>query len=343
MSTAPFATRLVAWQKQHGRHDLPWQHTRDPYRVWLSEIMLQQTQVVTVKDYFTRFLARFPTVADLAAAQEDEVLALWSGLGYYSRARNLHRAAQQVMSHYAGVFPQTAQDLQSLPGIGPSTAAAIASICFDERVAILDGNVKRVLTRHLGYAQDLALKRHETALWELAHARLPKRSADMPAYTQAVMDLGAGVCTPKQPQCGRCPVRSDCVAHAQNAVLDYPVKTRQLKRQTQSWWLLLARTQQGAVWLQQRPSTGVWAKLYALPMFDSFEALSQTLPEPMQAQLVHTEVVKHVLTHRDLFLHPILLMLPERVSLGQGQWVEASNWPQLGLPAPIRKLLQSQG
>ena len=189
--------------------------------------------------------------------RSDEVLALWSGLGYYSRARNLHQAAKQVMSAHQGVFPGQAQALQTLPGVGPSTAAAIASICFGERVAILDGNVKRVLTRHMGFGEDLAYKRHETALWELAQARLPTRSADMPTYTQAVMDLGAGVCTPKRPQCEVCPVRSDCVAYAHDAVSSYPVKSRRLMRQTQSWWLLMAHTEDGSVWLQQRPDRGV--------------------------------------------------------------------------------------
>ena len=341
MSSDSFSSRLVDWQKKHGRHDLPWQRTRDPYWVWLSEIMLQQTQVVTVKDYFTRFVARYPTVADLAAAHEDEVLALWSGLGYYSRARNLHRAAQQVVHQHAGVFPKRAELLQTLPGVGPSTAAAIASICFGERVAILDGNVKRVLTRHLGFAEDLAYKRHETLLWHMAQERLPCTSADMPTYTQAIMDLGAGVCTPKRPQCEVCPVRSDCVAHAQDAVFSYPVKTRKLKRQTQSWWLLLACTATGDVWLQQRPHTGVWAKLYALPMFESVEALMGTVPANYRAGLEHGEVLKHVLTHRDLYLHPITLWLPTRQALGEGQWVRANDWPQLGLPAPIRKLLET--
>ena len=340
MSALSFASRLVHWQKNHGRHDLPWQQSREPYWVWLSEIMLQQTQVVTVKDYFNRFLARFPTVVDLAAAHEDEVLALWSGLGYYSRARNLHRAAQQVVSQHAGLFPQRAEQLQTLPGIGPSTAAAIASICFGERVAILDGNVKRVLTRHLGFAEDLAYKRNENILWQMAQERLPARNADMPTYTQAVMDLGAGVCTPKRPQCEVCPVRSDCVAHAQNAVLDYPVKTRRLKRQTQSWWLLLAQTEDGAVWLQQRPNTGVWAKLYAVPMFESNDALMANLPSTPAGRWVHGEVVKHVLTHRDMFLHPVWFLLPKRIALGEGQWASANDWPQLGLPAPIRKLLE---
>jgi A/G-specific adenine glycosylase len=189
MKTLPkgFARRMVDWQRLHGRQSLPWQNTQDPYRVWLSEIMLQQTQVSTVLDYFPRFLTRFPDVASLAAAPQDDVLALWSGLGYYSRARNLHKCAQEVMGRFGGAFPRRAEDLQTLPGIGRSTAAAIAAFCFQERAAILDGNVKRVLTRVLGYGEDLAVSKNEKALWALAQDLLPAKAADMPRYTQALI------------------------------------------------------------------------------------------------------------------------------------------------------------
>ena len=341
MSAPSFAARLVRWQKLHGRHDLPWQNTRDPYAVWLSEIMLQQTQVTTVIDYYQRFVQRFPNVATLAAATEEEVMGLWSGLGYYSRARHLHRAAQQVVAQHAGAFPTSAQGLQALPGIGPSTAAAIASICFDERVAILDGNVKRVLSRHLGDDSDMAQPRHVQALWQRAHALLPQRSIDMPVYTQAVMDLGATVCKPRQPLCDQCPVRQDCVARAQGQPQAYPVKSRRLQRRTESWWLLMARTSKGDVWLQQRPERGVWAKLFCVPMFESFDALSALLPAPARKHLKPTDAIKHVLTHKDLFLHPVWCELPKSAGLTQGQWVAAKNWPGLGLPAPVRKLLET--
>ena len=200
---ADLAQRLVQWQTQHGRHDLPWQNTRDPYRVWLSEIMLQQTQVATAMAYYTRFLARFPNVVTLAGAALDDVLGLWSGLGYYSRARNLHRCAQQVVAEHGAVFPRTAALLQTLPGIGRSSAAAVAALCFGERVAILDGNVKRVLTRVLGFEADLASAANERALWALAHDLLPLLDLQqtMPRYTQGVMDLGATLCTARQPRC----------------------------------------------------------------------------------------------------------------------------------------------
>jgi A/G-specific adenine glycosylase len=227
---AGFSRCMVDWQRQHGRQSLPWQNTQDPYRVWLSEIMLQQTQVTTVLDYFPRFLGRFADVAALAAAQQDDVLALWSGLGYYSRARNLHKCAQEVMGRFGGVFPQRAEDLQTLPGIGRSTAAAIAAFCFQERSAILDGNVKRVLTRVLGYGQDLAVAKNERALWSLAQDLLPEQASDMPRYTQALMDLGATVCLPRKVQCDVCPVSDLCRARGQGEPLAYPVKTRKIKR-----------------------------------------------------------------------------------------------------------------
>ena len=345
-----FAPALIAWQKTHGRHDLPWQNTRDPYKVWLSEIMLQQTQVVTVKDYFARFLAAHPNVASLAAASLDDVLALWSGLGYYSRARNMHRCAQDVVAQYGGAFPKTAEVLQTLPGIGPSTAAAIASLCFSERVAILDGNVKRVLTRLLGFGADLAKSANEKALWQLATQVLPQegRQTDlwtaMPHYTQGIMDLGATLCTTRSPNCLLCPVEKLCVAKKMGKPEAFPVKTKTLKRTSQSLWLLLATQPDGSVFLEQRPTPGVWAGLYCLPVFESFEALNAgVLPANSQAEvslLQEGEVFKHVLTHKDLHIHPVLLSVKKQSEVKvKGQWFAASEWPKLGLPAPVRKLL----
>jgi len=329
---------------RHGRNDLPWQNTRDPYRVWLSEIMLQQTQVVTVRAYFAKFVERFPNVQTLAQASLDEVLGLWSGLGYYSRARNLHRCAQQVVALHGGVFPSASEILVTLPGIGRSTAAAIASLCFGERVAILDANVKRVVTRVLGFDADLALASHERALWDAATALLPTSSdapSSMPRYTQGMMDLGATVCLPKKPQCEACPVRAACVARQGGDPQRYPVRTRKLKRSSQSIWLLWAQTAQGAVWMAPRPTPGVWAGLHCFALFDSDDALRQAVPKPWRAQLQPDTVFTHVLTHKDLHLHPWRLALPdEAVGWEPGRWVSAQEWPGLGLPAPIRKLLQ---
>jgi len=341
-----FADQLVHWQKSHGRHSLPWQNTRDPYRVWLSEIMLQQTQVATVLDYYTRFLQRFPTVADLAAAPSDEVLGLWSGLGYYSRARNLHRCAQDVLRLHGGQFPQTAGSLQTLPGIGPSTAAAIASFCFSERVAILDGNVKRVLTRLAAFSGDLASSAQERILLGMATELLPRRRlADtMPRYTQGIMDLGATICTTRQPACLLCPVQNLCLGLASGEPERFPVKTRKLKRSAQSLSLLWAERADGAVWLERRPATGIWGGLYCFPVFTSEEDLLAALPAALQGKLQAVPPFVHVLTHKDLRLSPMRLVLPARQARvlplsGDGAWFGRDDWTVLGLPAPIRRLL----
>lgn len=340
LKPAPFASRLVAWQAQHGRHDLPWQQSRDPYRVWLSEIMLQQTQVSTVMGYYQRFLDRFPMVSDLAAATLDEVLGMWSGLGYYSRARNLHACAQRVEAEFQGAFPTDMASLQSLPGIGPSTAAAIASLCFEAREAIMDGNVKRVLSRFHGFDHDLSVGSHEKQLKELAVVCLPAAKQDMPRYTQGLMDLGATLCTPRKPNCQSCPMREDCVALSEGRPEHYPVKTRKLKRSAQSIWLLCAVTKAGDVWLQQRPAKGVWGSLFTQPLFESEEALLAALPARFKKTLQFQDAFVHVLTHKDLHLHPVLLNIPAAVTLGEGAWYSAQQWPSMGLPAPVRQLLE---
>ncbi len=336
-----FAQQVVRWQGLHGRHDLPWQKTRDPYRVWLSEVMLQQTQVVTVLDYFSRFLKRFANVAALAAAPLDDVMGLWSGLGYYSRARNLHACACRVVAEHGGEFPRSAAALQTLPGIGRSTAAAIASICFGERVAILDGNVKRVLTRYLGFDGDLSESAQEKKLWSMAESMLPSDgyAHTMPQYTQGVMDLGATLCSTKSPRCLECPLAGGCTARRLGNPQAFPVKSRKVKRSAQSLWLLWVRTRSGAVLLQKRPTPGVWAGLFAPPIFENRDALAAAVGS-LQSRLLDHEPFKHVLTHKDLHLHPVELTAPKSALGGlQGQWVLPEDWPALGLPAPIRKLL----
>ena len=339
-----FSGQLVAWQAAYGRHTLPWQKTRDPYRVWLSEIMLQQTQVVTVLDYYPRFLARFPTVQALAAASVDDVLALWSGLGYYSRARNLHGCATAVVQLHGGQFPVTAAQLQELPGIGRSTAAAIAAFCFDERVAILDANVRRVLTRVLGFSKDLSVASNERLLWDYAATLLPgpQQTRTMPQYTQALMDLGATVCLPRKPGCLVCPVRPLCAAQGEGKPESYPVKSRKLKRSSESLWMLWAVRSDGAVWLAQRPVPGVWAGLYCLPAFESYDALAACLPDSRALAVEMRPVFKHVLTHKDLHVHPVVWSAAEKAEPAvPGQWFAAAQWPALGLPAPVRRLLAS--
>jgi A/G-specific adenine glycosylase len=342
------ADAVLAWQAEHGRAGLPWQNSSDPYRVWLSEIMLQQTQVVTVLDYYPRFLKRFPDVASLARAPLDDVLALWSGLGYYSRARNLHRCAQTVVQDFGGQFPPTAELLQTLPGIGRSTAAAVAAFCYGERVAILDANVRRVLTRVLGYSGDMSVTSHQHALWDAATDLLPTTdlAQTMPRHTQAMMDLGATLCTTRKPACQRCPLAGTCIARAQGQSEMYPVKTRKIKRSSESWWLLRAERKEDAggagkaVYLEQRPTPGVWAGLYSLPMYASREATMDTLSPAQQAICEDAPAFKHVLTHKDLHLHVVRLAWKSKAApSANGQWFATKALGNVGLPAPVRKLL----
>ena len=307
----PFAQRVIAWQRAHGRAGLPWQQTRDPYRVWLSEIMLQQTQVTTVLGYYERFLQRFPTVADLAAAPTEDVLALWSGLGYYARARNLHKCAQAVVSEHGGAFPRSAAQLAELPGIGRSTAAAIAAFCFGERAAILDGNVKRVLTRVLAYEGDIAQAASEKALWTIATDLLPDAPAGEPlhaamaTYTQGLMDLGATVCTIRRPACDACPVHAMCEGRACGAPEKFPIKSRKLKRGKRAAVLLWLQARD-RVWLVRRADSGVWAQLWSLPEFDTAVTLERTV-QPWPGTLEWLAPFKHVLTHFDWMLQPLRL------------------------------------
>jgi A/G-specific adenine glycosylase len=343
----PFADQVLHWQRQHGRHQLPWQGTRDPYRVWLSEVMLQQTQVSTVLTYYARFLERFPTVQALAAAPLDEVLGLWSGLGYYSRARYLHRAAQAVMADHGGRFPPTALQLTALPGIGRSTAAAIAAFCFGERAAILDGNVKRVLARAFAFDGDLARASDVERLWALADSLLPMQGIE--SYTQGLMDLGAGVCLARQPRCDACPVAASCQARLGGRPEAYPIKTRKLKRGARfNVWLVLCRREQ--VFLTQRPEQGVWARLWSLPEFDSLEQALEAL-DSLPGDPVEQPPIVHALTHFDWTLAPLQWSLPARLPRGlaaaladrwpQGRWVSRTEALSMGIPAPLRRLLSA--
>jgi len=346
MPAAGIAERVVRWQREHGRHTLPWQNTRDPYRIWLSEVMLQQTQVATVLGYYERFLQRFPDVTALAAAPLDDVLALWSGLGYYSRARNLHRCAQAVVADHGGRFPPDAATLATLPGIGRSTAAAIAAFAYGERAAILDGNVKRVLTRAIGFAGDLARPAEERALWREAEALLPQEGIER--YTQGLMDLGATVCLARRPQCLLCPLAEVCVARIEGTPERYPVKTRTLRRGRRRHALLWL--QRGdAVWLVQRPDTGVWAGLWSLPEYESAEAL-QALVAGWPGQGAWLDPFVHVLTHLDWTLEPLRWTLPPALAaepgaveaaLPAGRWFSRAEALAAGLPAPVRRLLET--
>lgn len=362
---ASFAQNIIAWQALHGRNNLPWQGTRDPYRVWLSEIMLQQTQVSTVINYYQRFLQAFPSIEALAQAPQDAVLALWSGLGYYSRARNLHRCAQIVCIEHGGAFPSHVEQLEKLPGIGPSTAAAIAAFCFGRRVSIFDANVQRVMARFLACTDDLSRTANKQALWKRVECYLPDQEPQetlpqrMAAYTQALMDLGATVCTPKQPVCVQCPARTMCQAYAQGRPLAYPQKSNKLRRTAEAWWflvLLTAPQQADAptyIWLQKRGQTGIWGGLHCMPVFKQEAQLLHILKQLSVAeQAVFHAVFKHVLTHKDLYLHPVSVVLPQGASDTvnsldaaqgmQGAWhaVGQDALLHVGLPAPVHKWLK---
>lgn len=307
--------------------------------------MLQQTQVGTVLGYYERFLQRFPDVKALAAASQDDVMSLWSGLGYYSRARNMHACAKAVVAEHGGTFPRSSEVLQTLPGIGRSTAAAIAAFCFGERVAILDGNVKRVLTRFLAFGDDLAVAKNERELWTKATELLPHEHIE--PYTQGLMDLGATVCLARSPQCLLCPVLAHCAARRAGTQENYPVKTRKLKRgRRNNAWLWL--TWGDELWLCQRPDSGVWAGLWSLPEYESpqaLEAASATWPGTGSVLPSFT----HVLTHLDWTMHPLRWALPARTTKKQaaaitealpaGAWFTLEEALAMGLPAPLRKLL----
>lgn len=337
-----FASRLIAWQRLHGRHDLPWQGTRDPYRVWLSEIMLQQTQVDTVIPYYQRFLARFPDVASLAGAELDAVLALWSGLGYYARARNLHRAAQAVMAEHAGAFPRSAALLETLPGVGRSTAAAIAAFCFGERAAILDGNVKRVLCRHFaieGHPGEAAVTKQ---LWALAESLLPEQDLDI--YPQAQMDLGATICTRSRPACGLCPLMDSCLARQQGRQTGLPTPRARRSLPQREWAVLLIQAGD-AVLLEQRPASGIWGGLLSLPQLAPGESPAESCLRLLGlagAECSEMPPLRHAFTHFQLTLQPWRLQLAQAA---QGvaepglRWVAQDELGACGLPAPIRVLL----
>jgi A/G-specific adenine glycosylase len=335
-----FASRIIHWQQRHGRHTLPWQASRDPYRIWLSEIMLQQTQVATVIPYFERLVVRFPDLRALATAHEDEVLALWSGLGYYSRARNLHAAARAILEHHGGAFPAGPDAIERLPGVGRSTAAAIAALAFGQRCAILDGNVRRVLARHGGIAGWPGDKKVETALWQLAESHLPDSAIE--AYTQGMMDLGATVCTRSRPACTACPVSADCAAHLQcrTAELPTPRPKKSLPERRVQMLLLLDR---GELMLEKRPSKGIWGGLWSLPEFpvDGDAAAACRDRYGFVAQSQHAlPRLSHSFTHFRLHIDPVRLQLAPRQAKAAGQiWLRPADALDAALPAPVRKLV----
>ncbi|HEY3597758.1 MAG TPA: A/G-specific adenine glycosylase [Paraburkholderia sp.] len=342
-----FSVRLIAWQREHGRHDLPWQNTRDAYRIWLSEIMLQQTQVSTVIPYYARFLARFPDVASLATAPVDDVMALWAGLGYYSRARNLHRCAQVVVDQHGGAFPASVDALAELPGIGRSTAAAIASFAFGARATILDGNVKRVLARVFGVEGFPGEKRVENAMWILAESLLPSNASDdeVSAYTQGLMDLGATLCVRGKPECVRCPFATDCVANVAGRQRELPAARPKKPVPTRRTWMLVLRDGD-SVMLEKRPPSGIWGGLWSLPEASDEAALAKRARAfGASAMVSPLAPLTHTFTHFRLDIEPRVVELnrvtgaPAALADGETAWVTLGELDAYGLPAPVRKLL----
>jgi A/G-specific adenine glycosylase len=340
-----FSALVIDWQRQHGRHALPWQNTTDAYRIWLSEIMLQQTQVAAVLGYYARFLERFPTLATLAAAPLDDVMALWSGLGYYTRARNLHACARRVVAEYDGTFPTDPAMLAELPGIGRSTAAAISAFSSGTRAAILDGNVKRVFARVFGIEQYPGIKPVEDALWRRAEALLPEHGIER--YTQGLMDLGATLCTRARPDCARCPLRQRCVAFASGRTTDLPVR-KPKKTHPEKRTAMLVIVDGGQVLLEQRAGSGIWGGLLSLPEVNGHAAFDAAAPDPSIAasrfgaveEVQALQPLVHVFTHYKLHIHPHRIVLAHRAAPVQGYvWWDMSSIGEAALPAPVKKLL----
>jgi A/G-specific adenine glycosylase len=320
-----FSKAVIEWQKQFGRSDLPWQRTpRTPYRVWLSEIMLQQTQVKTVIGYFDRFIDRCPKIEDLADLEEDELMCLWQGLGYYARARNLHQTAKIIVQQHNGVLPTVLEELVKLPGIGESTAAAIISLAYEQPAAILDGNVKRVLTRYFGIEDDISLSKTQKKMWQLAKSILPSTHANI--YTQGLMDLGATVCTPKQSSCHLCPFSRTCYAKLNDKVASIPYKTKKVKVKNKVIHVVL-HTHDGKVALSKREK-GIWQQLYAPSIYDSTAEFSH-----IQSKLIGE--YQHLLTHLRLSIKVYL----SKESVIADQWCSQDSIT-VAIPTGLQKAFE---
>ena len=338
-----FSTRVLAWFKQHGRHDLPWQADPTPYRVWISEIMLQQTQVATAIPYFERFMQRFPDVAILAAAPLDDVLGLWSGLGYYARARNLHRAARQILQH-DGTLPRTLTELQALPGIGRSTAGAILALAHNIPVPILDGNVKRVLARHHGVTGWPGEKRVEEQLWKLSAGHVPAGQAA--AYTQAIMDLGATLCARTRPRCDACPVTHTCRARLLAMQEELPAKRPPRALPVKRTVFAMVQNDAGEILLQRRPESGIWGGLWSFPECPLEADVVDWIADKFGSEVVlvtRAPELRHTFTHFHLSIVPVHLLLRQDGQAirdqGAAQWLAPGAATSLSLAAPVRRLI----
>lgn len=346
MTQSSFSQRLLDWFDDHGRKDLPWQQQPTPYHVWVSEIMLQQTQVTTVISYYQRFITRFPTIHDLAAAHTDDVLALWTGLGYYARARNLHKAAQYVVAHHQGKMPCSLQDLIALPGIGRSTAGAIMTLGYDQTYSILDGNVKRVLARYYAVDGWPGNKAIETQLWQYADQLLPsKRIAN---YIQAQMDLGATLCTRSKPRCDDCPLQETCQAFSQGKPENYPTKKPKKTAPIRKTQWIIAQNEKQEILLEQRPNSGIWGGLWVFPELETPESIEDYCQNDLDISIFKIsskKQVRHVFSHFKLDIHPhFVLCKDNNTKIAENKnrtWYKISRALELGLPAPVKTLLIS--
>lgn len=347
ITTEQFPTLLLDWFDQYGRKHLPWQKNKTPYRVWVSEIMLQQTQVATVIPYYEKFMAEFPTITDLANSHEDKVLHLWAGLGYYSRARNLHRAAKMVVNDFHGEFPDYIDHLLKLPGIGASTAGAILSIAFNQRATILDGNVKRVLARLHGITTPINEKETEKQLWDIAIAYTPeKRTAD---YTQAIMDLGATFCTRSKPQCTHCPFATLCIGHQEGIAALLPVKKKTKNIPTRAATLILLKKDEHIL-LEKRPPTGIWGGLWSLPEIIGAPCQKNIQQFCLKEWQISVHDIKtlpsfrHTFSHYHLDIHPVIIQLTEPLAkimeASQQIWYNPKEPASVGLPKPIQQIMR---
>lgn len=344
--TRRFQQKILKWFDDHGRKTLPWQQNKTPYRVWVSEIMLQQTQVQTVIPYFERFMQHFPSLQDLARANENDVLHLWAGLGYYSRARNLHQAAIRIYTVHKNKFPNTLQALQTLPGIGPSTASAIMAIAYQKKATILDGNVKRVLSRFHGIQEPINEKSVEKKLWSHAESHTPsRRIAD---YTQAIMDLGALICTRRRPSCALCPVTLDCVARQKKIVSQLPFIKKKEPLPLKSMIAFIFINDKNKILLIKRPSRGIWGGLWSLPEIYSDlseQTMRQFCYEHYNLKLIHYEklpLIKHRFTHFRLNLFPIMVNVSKAIKVKNEShiWYDLGKPAKVGLPKPISFILR---
>ena len=341
-----FSRAVLRWFDVYGRHDLPWQRNRDPYRIWVSEIMLQQTQVTTVIPYYERFLSRFPDLKTLARARIDSVLAIWTGLGYYARARNLHQAARVIEKRFHGVFPDRLEDVMDLPGVGRSTAGAVLSFSKHQRHPILDGNVRRVLARCFAIPDDVTTQRGQQPLWDIAEGLLPVKGSRVAAFNQAMMDLGATLCTRRNPACTRCPLRTRCQAQALGEPERYPVKKRRRERPTKETRLLILRTPDGHVLLCRRPARGVWGGLWGFPECESNRDPEQAIREIFGVNARWRRglpSIEHGFSHFTLRMKPEVLTVSgpaaDKMQERDRRWVDPGSIGRLGMAAPTKVML----